>query len=101
MLLPNSVRDANAHRFARRLARHTCHFERGLRPRNLVLGVGSEGAVEAPSDDDRGLSPPPSQRTSRVSRSPSPTTLMARTVSAMKRARHKKIQNASCTYCYT
>src|SRR5437016_8441711 len=98
MLLPNSVRDATAHRFERRLARHTCHFQRGLRPRNPVLGEVSEGAVEAPSDEDGGRSPPPSQRTSSVSRSPSPTRLMARTVSARKRPGNRMIQNASCTY---
>src|SRR5205823_13593675 len=67
-------------------------------PAQSILGEVSEGAVEAPSDEDGGRSPPPSQRTSSVSRSPSPTRLMARTVSARKRPGNRMIQNASCTY---
>jgi len=35
-------------------------FERGRRPHNQFLGEASEGAAEAPSDDDGGRSPPPS-----------------------------------------
>src|SRR6266498_3932009 len=33
------------------------HFERGLRPRNRVLGEVSEGAAEAPSDETKQMGP--------------------------------------------
>src|SRR3989442_7765578 len=36
-------------------------FERGLGPRNPCLGEASERAIEAPSDEDEGRSPPPSE----------------------------------------
>ena len=42
-------------------------FERGLRPRNRLLGEASEGAVEAPSDETKQMGP--FQRPARSSRS--------------------------------
>src|SRR5437660_12656528 len=98
MLLPNSARDAASAGSSAGFAGQACSSG-GFAGATMLGGGTEEHAVRRATRVGRGAKPPfEYQRTSSVSRRPSPTRLMASTVSARKRPGKRMIQNASCTY---